>query len=117
MEHTSIVLCAVLMVKIVYAILAWWWSWSSNQATPRRNEEDEKVGGGTTTTPSSSAAEQQQEHYTGILNRCPWPFIFFHDVKQGLQDSPTWMVVTYIVLKRIYRHYLGSFFRGGGGGT
>jgi hypothetical protein len=42
----------------------------------------------------------------GILNRCPWPFIFFHDIKQGFKDSPTWMVVTWIVLWKISRKFL-----------
>jgi len=37
----------------------------------------------------------------GILNRCPWPFIFFHDIKQGFKDSPTWMVVTWVTLWRL----------------
>jgi hypothetical protein len=37
----------------------------------------------------------------GILSRCPWPFIFFHDPKQGLNDSSTWVVITWIVLWRI----------------
>ena len=36
----------------------------------------------------------------GILNRCPWPFIFFHDPKQGLKDAPTWVVVLYLILVR-----------------
>eukprot|EP00961_Rhodomonas_salina_P143286 1928211-Rhodomonas_salina.1 len=29
----------------------------------------------------------------GIMGRCPWPFIFFHDFKQGLRDFPTWVTV------------------------
>lgn len=33
--------------------------------------------------------------------RCPWPFIVFHDPKQFMKDSPTWMIVTYVVLLRI----------------
>ena len=37
----------------------------------------------------------------GILNRCPWPFIFFHDVKQGFKDSPTWIVLTWLALWRL----------------
>jgi len=45
----------------------------------------------------SAPAEPQQ---AGILNRCPWPFIFFHDPKQGLKDAPTWVVVLYLVLWR-----------------
>jgi hypothetical protein len=37
----------------------------------------------------------------GIMNRCPWPFIFFHDIKQGFKDSPTWVVMMYMVLWRV----------------
>lgn len=46
--------------------------------------------------PNSSAPIQ-----AGILNRCPWPFIFFHDVKQGFKDSPTWIVLTWLALWRL----------------
>jgi hypothetical protein len=35
------------------------------------------------------------------MSRCPWPFIVFHDPKQFLKDSPTWMIVTYVVLLRL----------------
>lgn len=42
-----------------------------------------------------SGPEPQQ---AGILNRCPWPFIFFHDVKQGFKDTPTWITLTWIAL-------------------
>ena len=27
------------------------------------------------------------------VERCPWPFIFFHDPKTGFQDWQTWMVI------------------------
>jgi hypothetical protein len=37
----------------------------------------------------------------GIMNRCPWPFIFFHDIQQGFKDSPTWVVMLYMVLWRV----------------
>lgn len=37
----------------------------------------------------------------GMMDRCPWPFIVFHDPKQFFKDSPTWMIVTYVVLVRI----------------
>jgi heme oxygenase len=30
--------------------------------------------------------EQLKDH----IGRCPWPFIFFHDVKAGMQDWQTW---------------------------
>jgi hypothetical protein len=35
------------------------------------------------------------------MSRCPWPFIVFHDPKQFLKDSPTWMIITYVVLLRL----------------
>jgi hypothetical protein len=41
------------------------------------------------------------ERPAGILNRCPWPFVVFHDPKQFLKDSPTWMCVTWVALWRI----------------
>jgi len=37
----------------------------------------------------------------GMMDRCPWPFIVFHDPKQFFKDSPTWMIVTYVVLLRV----------------
>ncbi|CAB9526067.1 expressed unknown protein [Seminavis robusta] len=37
----------------------------------------------------------------GMMDRCPWPFIFSHDPIQGLKDPPTWIVVTWIALWRI----------------
>ena len=40
----------------------------------------------------------------GILDRCPWPFIFFHDFKQGLRDKPTWITFTYIILWRCFKY-------------
>lgn len=39
----------------------------------------------------------------GILSRCPWPFVIFHDPKQFLKDSPTWVVFTWLVLWRLVR--------------
>lgn len=33
--------------------------------------------------------------------RCPWPFIISHDPKQFMKDSPTWMIITYVILLRI----------------
>lgn len=41
------------------------------------------------------------EQPAGILNRCPWPFVIFHDPKQFFKDSPTWMCVTWVVLWRM----------------
>mmetsp|Transcript_6997 Transcript_6997/g.8717 ORF Transcript_6997/g.8717 Transcript_6997/m.8717 type:complete len:232 (-) Transcript_6997:199-894(-) len=39
----------------------------------------------------------------GIMDRCPWPFIFFHDVKTGLKDSPTWIMIVWFVLCRVWK--------------
>jgi hypothetical protein len=41
----------------------------------------------------------------GMLDRCPWPFIFFHDPKQGLKDSSTWVTLLYLVLWRCLMLY------------
>jgi heme oxygenase len=38
--------------------------------------------------------EQQTKTKTG---RCPWPFIFAHDAKQGLMDWQTWLVVALVM--------------------
>jgi hypothetical protein len=40
---------------------------------------------------------------TGIMNRCPWPFILSHDPKQFFKDSPTYMVLTYFILSRVVK--------------
>ena len=47
------------------------------------------------------ARDNSEPKQAGILNRCPWPFIFFHDVKQGFKDSPTWIVLTWLMLWRL----------------
>jgi len=39
----------------------------------------------------------------GMLDRCPWPFIFFHDIKTGLKDAPTWILVLWWSLRRVWR--------------
>ena len=69
--HSGLALLSIFLVKAVYALFF-----------------------------RKDAAEQDQQP-AGILNRCPWPFIFFHDIKQGLKDSPTWMVVTWVALWRL----------------
>ena len=43
----------------------------------------------------------EQAQSGGMMDRCPWPFIVFHDPKQFFKDSPTWMIVTYVILLRI----------------
>uniref|UniRef100_A0A7S4M8H8 Uncharacterized protein n=2 Tax=Odontella aurita TaxID=265563 RepID=A0A7S4M8H8_9STRA len=44
----------------------------------------------------------------GMMNRCPWPFIFFHDLQQGFKDSPTWVVVVWVALWRCLKCYRSS---------
>lgn len=43
------------------------------------------------------------EEQAGIMDRCPWPFIFFHDPKQGMKDSGTWVLITWFALWRILK--------------
>eukprot|EP00977_Amphora_coffeiformis_P007381 scaffold1598_cov192-Amphora_coffeaeformis.AAC.1 len=47
--------------------------------------------------------DKSEEQPVGIMNRCPWPFVISHDPKQFLKDSPTWMIVTWIALRRILK--------------
>lgn len=32
-------------------------------------------------------------HNISRKERCPWPFVFFHDPKTGMKDWQTWCVV------------------------
>ena len=41
-------------------------------------------------------------------DRCPWPFIFFHDVKIGFQDYQTWIIVLWIALRRICKYLFAT---------
>jgi hypothetical protein len=47
--------------------------------------------------------ELQASNNGGIMNRCPWPFIFTHDPIQGMKDPPTWILITWIALWRIIK--------------
>mmetsp|Transcript_27326 Transcript_27326/g.40471 ORF Transcript_27326/g.40471 Transcript_27326/m.40471 type:complete len:135 (+) Transcript_27326:69-473(+) len=29
----------------------------------------------------------------GVKERCPWPFVFFHDPQTGMKDYQTWIVL------------------------
>ena len=78
--HFGLSLTSIVLVKLVYRIFIL-----------KQNNETEEVS---------------NEQPAGILNRCPWPFIFFHDYKQGFKDSPTWMVVTWIILWKLSRKLL-----------
>lgn len=44
-----------------------------------------------------------EEAAGGVMDRCPWPFIFTHDPVQGLKDPPTWIVITWLVLWRFLK--------------
>ena len=78
--HFGLSLTSIVLVKSVYRLFIL-----------KQNNETEEVS---------------NEQPAGILNRCPWPFIFFHDYKQGFKDSPTWMVVTWIILWKLSRKLL-----------
>ena len=70
--HSGLLLASTILVKIVYQLFI-----------VKKAEGDE------------------EPQPAGIMNRCPWPFIFFHAPIQGLKDSSTWVAVTWIVLWRI----------------
>jgi hypothetical protein len=46
-------------------------------------------------------APEGEQQPAGMLNRCPWPFVIFHDPKQFFKDSPTWMCVSWVILWRM----------------
>jgi hypothetical protein len=54
------------------------------------------------------AETDEEPQPAGIMNRCPWPFIFFHAPIQGVKDSSTWVVVTWIVLWWIAKGVAGK---------
>ena len=31
--------------------------------------------------------------------KCPWPFVLFHDIKTGLRDWPTWIVIALLLFR------------------
>ena len=70
--HTGLLLTSVILVKTIYQLFI-----------VKKAETDE------------------EPQPAGIMNRCPWPFIFFHAPMQGLKDSSTWVAVTWIALCRI----------------
>ena len=45
----------------------------------------------TNTKSHQTAAKKSTAKQEGA--RCPWPFVFFHDPKQGMQDYQTWVVI------------------------
>jgi hypothetical protein len=70
--HTGLLLASTILVKIIYQLFI-----------VKKAETDE------------------EPQPAGIMNRCPWPFIFFHAPIQGFKDSSTWVVVVWILLWRI----------------
>ena len=79
--NAGLVMLSIALVKAVYALVA---------VAAKKNHADDED-------------EANNPPPAGILNRCPWPFIFFHDVKQGFKDSPTWMVVAFVVLRMLVK--------------
>lgn len=53
---------------------------------PHAIAEEEKKG-------ESSMKEEKKEVNNSKVERCPWPFVFFHDAKTGIRDWQTWAVI------------------------
>jgi len=45
----------------------------------------------TSTQMEKCPVQKQQQHKAG--ERCPWPFVFFHDPHQGMKDWQTWVIM------------------------
>eukprot|EP00563_Minutocellus_polymorphus_P020966 CAMPEP_0197733562 /NCGR_PEP_ID=MMETSP1434-20131217/43963_1 /TAXON_ID=265543 /ORGANISM="Minutocellus polymorphus, Strain CCMP3303" /LENGTH=200 /DNA_ID=CAMNT_0043320935 /DNA_START=381 /DNA_END=984 /DNA_ORIENTATION=- len=82
--HAGLFALSILIVNIVKAIFF----------TKPPTEEEELLA-------STGDAQSKQG---GMMDRCPWPFIFFHNPKQGMKDSPTWVVVCWYVLYRAWKY-------------
>jgi hypothetical protein len=98
LENASLFLYSILLVKLVYWLLRVLVMRSTSKQNQIDNNNDPQQS-------SSSSQPTTTTTTAGILNRCPWPFIFFHDIPQGLKDSPTWMVVTFVALRIVYKQY------------
>mmetsp|Transcript_19593 Transcript_19593/g.46331 ORF Transcript_19593/g.46331 Transcript_19593/m.46331 type:complete len:209 (-) Transcript_19593:180-806(-) len=83
-SHTGLLLVSTLIVNIVKAVFF----------TKPPTEEEELL---------ASSGDEPPKH-GGMMDRCPWPFIFFHDPKQGMKDSPTWVVVCWYCLYRVWKY-------------
>ena len=81
--HAGLFLVSTLIINIIKALFF----------TKPPTEEEELLA-------STGDAPQKQ---SGMMDRCPWPFIFFHDPKQGMKDSPTWVMVCWYCLYRIWK--------------
>ena len=82
--HAGLLLVSTLIINIIKALFF----------TKAPTEEEELLA-------STGDAPPKQ---SGMMDRCPWPFIFFHDPKQGLKDSPTWVMVCWYCLYRVWKH-------------
>jgi len=82
--HSVLVLLSTLIVNIIKAAFF----------TKPPTEEEELLA-------STGDAPPKQ---SGMMDRCPWPFIFFHDPKTGLKDSPTWVLFFWALLYRIWKN-------------
>ena len=82
--HSVLVLLSTLIANIIKAAFF----------TKPPTEEEELLASTGDTPPKQS----------GMMDRCPWPFIFFHDPKTGLKDSPTWVLFFWAVLYRIWKN-------------
>ena len=63
---------------------------------PHGTKHSTETNKATTTAPISKTpvvkkTSKETTHEEGA--RCPWPFVFFHDPKQGMQDYQTWVVI------------------------
>ena len=83
-SHAGLLLVSTLIVNIVKVIVF----------TKPPTEEEQLL--------ASSGDELPKQ--AGMMDRCPWPFIFFHDPKQGMKDSPTWVVVCWYILYRVWKY-------------
>lgn len=50
---------------------------------------------------SRGVAEAGDDTTEGVMDRCPWPFIFTHDPIQGIKDPPTWILIVWLALWKI----------------
>lgn len=42
------------------------------------------------------------KYHLKAADRCPWPFIFSHDPKQGFKDNQTWVVIVWVCMCQLY---------------
>ena len=86
--HAGLLLVSTLIINIIKAVFF----------TKPPTEEEELLA-------STGDAPLKQ---SGMMDRCPWPFIFFHDPKQGLKDSPTWVMICWYCLYRLWKYRIAT---------